>query len=167
VLAPLFATAGGERRARQLLLYGAAFLAAVVVPVLVLLPNGGLPELLDRTLGWQFGRDSNASVWGQFDLVAPLRYVALAAAILFALAVSVAPRRKTPFQLASLAAAVVIGFELTLRHWLPSYILWFAPLLFVGFLTGRGDAADDHDRAPGQRAVPTTATPSPSAPPGS
>ena len=167
VLAPLFAAPDGDRRARALLVYATAFLVGVVVPVVLLWPNGGLSELLDRTLGWQLGRDSNASVWGQFDVLAPLRYVALGAAILFALAVSLVPRHKTLCQLATLGAAVVIGFELTLRHWLPSYILWFAPLLFIGFLAGPTEDADDHARGPGQRAAPATAVSSPTASPGS
>ncbi len=50
---------------------------------------------------------------------------------LLALAVAFVPRRKSPMQVAALAAAVMVAIELTAEHWFYLYIVWFAPLVLV------------------------------------
>ena len=50
-LAPLFATGTGERRWRSAIFFAIAFVAVTALLVLPFLPNGGLHELYDRTLG--------------------------------------------------------------------------------------------------------------------
>jgi hypothetical protein len=42
------------------------------------------------------------------------------------------PRRKSPFQLAALTAALLLGFEIVLTHWSWLYIPWFFP--FAAFV---------------------------------
>ena len=47
------------------------------------------------------------------------------------------PQRKTPFQLAALTAALLLGFELTLTHWFYLYIPWFFPFVALVVLASR------------------------------
>src|SRR3954466_10374794 len=63
-LAPLFATGTGERRWRSAIAFGIAFLTVSALLILPFLPDGGLRELYDRTLGYQGSRSSPFSVWG-------------------------------------------------------------------------------------------------------
>ena len=65
ILTPLFAAGHGERRARPMMLFTVAFLAAAAVVTIPLLPDGGFRELYDRSLGYQASRGSPFSVWGQ------------------------------------------------------------------------------------------------------
>jgi len=107
----------------------AVAVAALVAGGLLLLP-GDLGFAWERTLGYQADRDSPFSVWGLWDLGA-LQLAALAAAAALALA---APRIPRP--LPALALAVLVALELALGHWFFSYVLWFAPALFIGLSTG-------------------------------
>ena len=63
-LAPLFATGTGERRWRSAVVFAVAFVAVAALVTLPFLPDGGLRELYDRTLGYQAARSSPFSVWG-------------------------------------------------------------------------------------------------------
>ena len=63
----------GERRPRTLLAFAAAFAAVAVVVTLPLLPDGGLGELYDRSLGYQASRGSPFSLWGQAPSLDPLQ----------------------------------------------------------------------------------------------
>jgi hypothetical protein len=140
VLAPLFATATGERRWRNGAIASAALVAVVLISFVPWIPDGGLSELYDRTLGYQAGRNSPFSIWGQHPGLEWLHVVALAFAGLLALAVAFVPRRKLPMQIAALAAAVMIAIELTADHWFYLYIVWFAPLVLIAaFLPLRTD----------------------------
>src|SRR5829696_6202608 len=65
ILAPLFAAGNGDRRTRPLALFALALLATAAVVTIPLLPDGGLRELYDRSLGYQASRGSPFSVWGQ------------------------------------------------------------------------------------------------------
>jgi len=130
-LAPLFATADPERRWRGALWFSIAFVVVAVVVTLPFLPDGGLREFYDRTLGYQATRSSPFSVWGQapsLDFAQPLVRV-LAAAL--AVAVAFVPRRKTAVQVAALAVAVTIAVQLTASHWFYFYVVWFLPFVLV------------------------------------
>ena len=61
VLAPLLAAGTGERRTRTLGLFAAGFAVVVLVATLPALPDGGLRELYDRSLGYQASRGSRAA----------------------------------------------------------------------------------------------------------
>ena len=131
-LAPLFATADGERRWRG----GAAVLDrlrawwswCVTVPFI---PDGGLRELYDRTLGYQATRGSPFSVWGQAPSLDSVQPLVRALAVLLAVGVAFYPRTKTPLQIAALAAAVTIAVQLTASHWFYFYVVWFLPFVLV------------------------------------
>jgi hypothetical protein len=104
------------------------------------IPDGGVRELYDRTLGYQAGRVSPFSIWGQEPQLDWLHVAVLLGAGLLALAVAFWPRRKSAMQVAALAAAVMIAIELTAEHWFYLYIVWFAPLVLVAsFLALRTD----------------------------
>jgi hypothetical protein len=131
IVAPLLATAHRPRSIRSVLISVSTLVLVVVALFAPFVPPGGLSELYDRTIGWQIARRSVSSVWGQFpslDWFHPLARVGVA---LFALAIAFVPQRKTTQQIAALGAAAIVLFELSLRHWLPSYVIWFAPMAFV------------------------------------
>ena len=129
-LAPLF-FAGERRLGRGALVAAAAFAAVVALSFLPFLPDGGLRQVYDRTLGFQTGRDSPFSIWGQQPGLEWLHTVVKVAAVGLALLVAVVPRRRTPAQVAALGAAVLIALQLAATHWFYLYIAWFAPLVFV------------------------------------
>jgi hypothetical protein len=123
-LAPLFA------RGRPLV-FGLVLMAMLVASVAPFVPDVGLRELYDRTIGYQAGRPSPFSVWGQEDSLGWLQTVVKVAAAGLALAVAFVPRRRTPVQVAALGAAVLIAVQLAMTHWFYLYIVWFAPLVLV------------------------------------
>lgn len=137
-LVPLFATAEGENRRRGVIVFGIAFVFVGLALTLPFLPDGGLREFYDRTLGYQATRSSPFSVWGQAPsldfLQAPIRVAVVA----LALGVSLYPRFKTPVQVAALAGAVTIALQLTATHWFYFYVVWFLPFVLVAaFATQR------------------------------
>jgi hypothetical protein len=130
-LAPLFATAGSRHRWRS-----AAVMSAIVVLVVAgsfapFVPHVGIRGVYDRTLGYQAGRGSPFSIWGQHgglhDLWTALKVLTLD----FAVAIAFVPRRKTPVQVAALGAAVLIALQIVAAHWFYLYIVWFTPFVLV------------------------------------
>ncbi|HMC07329.1 MAG TPA: glycosyltransferase 87 family protein [Solirubrobacterales bacterium] len=136
-LAPLFATGTGERRWRSAVVFAIAFVVVAALLVLPFLPDGGLREFYDRTLGYQASRSSPFSVWGLAPSLDFLRPVERVVALALALAVALWPRRKTPAQVAAFAAAVVIAVQLGATHWFYFYVVWFLPLVLVALFVGR------------------------------
>ena len=130
-LAPLFATAQGERRWRGAIWFSIAFAAVAAACVLPFLPDGGLRDFYDRTLGYQATRSSPFSVWGQAPSLDFAQPVVRAAAAALAVAVAFYPRFKTAIQIAALAAAVTIAVQLTASHWFYFYVVWFLPFVLV------------------------------------
>jgi len=135
IVAPLLATAHRPRSTRSVLINLSTLVLVVVALFAPFLPPGGLSELYDRTIGWQLERRSVSSVWGQFPSIGWLHSLARVGVAAFALAIAFIPKRKTTPQIAALGAAAIMLFELSLRHWLPSYVIWFAPLAFVAVFT--------------------------------
>jgi Glycosyltransferase family 87 len=125
-LAPLFAR-------RRPLVCAAALGLTVAITVLPFIPDGGLRELYDRTIGYQAGRPSPFSVWGQADL-GPLHTIVKVAAVALALLVALVPRRPDARQVAALGAAVLIAVQLAATHWFYLYVVWFVPFVFVAIL---------------------------------
>jgi hypothetical protein len=136
MVVPLFSVTRRNRPIRSSLVYYGFFAAAVVAVFTPFVPDGGLTELYHRTVGWQLHRTSSSSVWGQFPSLHWLRLVIFGCAVLVAIVVAAVPRRRTLFQTAALGGAVIAAFELSLRHLLPSYGVWFAPLALVAILGG-------------------------------
>ena len=138
-LAPLFATATGERRWRSALIFSAVFVVVCVVLVLPFLPDGGLREFYDRTLGYQASRSSPFSVWGLAPSLDFLRPVERAVAAGLALAVAWWPRQKSAIQVAALAAAVLIATQLGATHWFYFYVVWFLPFVLAALFATQPD----------------------------
>ena len=148
ILAPLFAagTGGradgtGERRARPLILFGVAFAVTAAIVTIPLLPDGGVRELYDRSLGYQASRGSPFSVWGQAPSLEPLQTVTKVAAVTLGVAFFFWPSRRSPAQVAALAAALLIAVQVTANHWFYPYTVWFAPLVLVAAFAGSGAPA--------------------------
>src|SRR5215216_990345 len=158
VLAPLLATGTGERRLRASLLFAAAFVAVTLAVYLPLMPDGGLSELYDRTLGYQEERRGSVLFWGAFPELNWLQTVSQVAVAALAVSVALVPRRKTPFQVVALAAALLIAVELTGRNWWAAYAVWFLPLAFGGLLGAYGcaDVPRPHRRRRPDRVGATT-----------
>jgi hypothetical protein len=123
-----------DRRPRRVMAYGAAVLVVLVAAFAPFVPDGGPREIYDRTIGFQLARESPFSVWGQADLGA-LHTALKAGVALLALVVFLLPRRRSPAQVAALAAAVVVAVQLVVTHWFYLYVVWFLPLVLVALLT--------------------------------
>lgn len=141
-LAPLFATAAHgpdgpipPRRTygREALLFSLALAVLLAALVLPFVPPGGLAELYDRTLGYQAGRPSPFSIWGQIDGLDAVQVAVRIAAVVLAFAVAFV-RRRDVLQTAALAGAVLIAVQLGATHWFYLYVAWFAPLALVALL---------------------------------
>jgi multisubunit Na+/H+ antiporter MnhB subunit len=76
-----------------------------------------------------------------------LRIAILATVGLLSLAFAFRPKEKKLFQVAALAAALLIGVQLTMHHWFYLYIVWFYPLLLVA--TASLERGSVPDRPPG------------------
>jgi hypothetical protein len=117
-------------------------------------PDGGLREIYDRTLGYQVGRDSPFSIWGQIGGLDPLWTAVKLAAGGLALLVAFVPRRKTPVQLAALGAAVLVAVQIAAAHWFYLYIVWFAPFAFAAFMGRHQAITPEREPAAGTPARP-------------
>ena len=130
-LAPLFATADAERRWRGALWFSLAFVAVAAIVTVPFIPDDGLREIYDRTLGYQASRSSPFSVWGQAPSLDFLQSVSRVVAVALAVGVAFYPRTKSALQVAALAAAVTIAVQLTASHWFYFYVVWFLPFVLV------------------------------------
>jgi hypothetical protein len=153
---------GGRRRfvaLRPAAVFTAGF--AVVFGVILAHPavDSGLATFFDRTVVSQIDRTSPFSVWGQVHGIQWLQTAVLAASALFAAALAFVPRRRTLPRVAALAAAVIIGLQLSVDHWFYLYIPWFFGALAIALLalepTPAGPIGED---SRGYAAVPPTRT---------
>ncbi len=142
--APLWASYPGLEL-RRVLRFAVAFLATTALAFGVLLLEPSLRDaartFVERTAGYQVGRDSPFSLWGwgQYHArgIPDLGFVQPVLGILaIALAVLVAfiPRRKGPVELAALTAAVLVAFQLSLTHWFYLYLPWVFPFVVLWLL---------------------------------
>jgi Glycosyltransferase family 87 len=147
-LAPLFV-----RREPRVFL--AALILVLVATVAPFVPDGGLRELYDRTIGYQASRPSPFSIWGQVDSLDWLQTVVKVAAAGLALLVAFVPRRIDLRQTAALGAGVLIAIELAATHWFYLYIVWFVPFVLVALFAAHPRTLEDPatGRAPEREAV--------------
>jgi hypothetical protein len=124
-------------------IFSAALAVVLAATFLPFVPDGGLRELYDRTLGYQAARRSPFSLWGQIDDGETYRAAMTALAVALAVAVAFVPRRKTPLQVAALGAAVLIAVQLAASHWFYLYVVWFLPLALVALLGVHAGARRD------------------------
>jgi hypothetical protein len=118
---------------RNLLPYAAGLASAVVATGWVLLLDGGdgVRAFWDRTIGYQLGRDSPFSVWGQHPGLRPVQIAVMVVVAIAAVAVLRWPRRLDLLTMTALSGALIIGVELTLTHWFYLYIPWFLPFALL------------------------------------
>ena len=133
----------------------AVALAVLVATVAPFVPDGGLRELYDRTIGYQASRPSPFSIWGQVDSLDWLQTVVKVAAAGLALLVAFVPRRIDLRQPAALGAGVLIAIELAATHWFYLYIVWFVPFVLVALFAAHPRTLEDPatGRAPEREAV--------------
>jgi uncharacterized membrane protein len=143
-LFPLFA--GYARSRKTALRFVASFVTIGVIVMLPVVLGTGLERFWDRTIGFQLGRDSPFSIWGQEEGLAAVQDLVKALTIGLALAVAFVPRRKSLLQAAALGAAVLIAVELSLTHWFYLYVVWFFPLVLIALLSQVYLEQDEPDR---------------------
>ncbi|HTB49665.1 MAG TPA: hypothetical protein VK701_01685 [Solirubrobacteraceae bacterium] len=144
-LAPLLWTHGlgglsALRRARALALFAFAFLLTVALVSIPALTHDSLHTIYERTFAYQSDRESPFSIWGLYGVPPTPRLLAVgqavvqAAALAFALAVAVLPRRADVVGLAATSAAVLLAVQLGIDHWFYLYIPWFFGLVMLALL---------------------------------
>jgi hypothetical protein len=163
-LAPLFWRGVGDRPGgRQLLTFPVAFaLTSVVLMLPVILP-GDLHRFWEDTIVRQADRTSPFSIWGLWGGLNFEQHLVQGACAALALVVAFVPKRRTIYDVAALAAAVTIAFQLGLTHWFYLYIVWFFPLVVFAVTGSQPDAAADE---PGQTANAVRPAPLVAAPAG-
>ena len=135
-VAPLFATLGRPLR------YAAAFALVIAAVVLPFLPDGGVRDFYDTTLGFHAGRDSPFSVWGQEPGLDWLHTVMKVVVAGFAAALVFVPRgHRDAVQVAALAAAALIALQLVTVHWFYLYIVWFTPFVLAALFAAQEQSA--------------------------
>jgi hypothetical protein len=146
-LVPLFARgAGNERGWRPLAGFAAAFAAVLALPVLLYLPDGGVREFWDATLGFQLSRFSVFSMWGLHPGLTWLQDALKVGAVALAALVAFFPRgRRSPMQVSALGAAVLIAIQLPAIHWFYFYVAWFMPFVLVALFAAYGTGAAEPD----------------------
>jgi hypothetical protein len=143
-VAPLLATGTGESRWRAWAWFTVAFAAVCVVATVPYIPDGGLRELYDTTIGFQLGRGSPFSLWALHPSVAPLQTVLKIGAAALAILLAFVPRRRDARQVVALAAAVMIAVQLPAAHWFYFYLVWIAPLVLAAVMSGYREPALTH-----------------------
>jgi hypothetical protein len=140
----------------NLLPYVAGLAAAAAVTGWVLLLDGanGLRAFWSRTIGYQLGRDSPFSIWGQFPGLRPLQIGLMVVVCIAALAVLRWPRRLDLLTMTALSGALMIGIELTVTHWFYLYIPWFLPFALVAMVPDWPPPARLAPRAPEPEQTP-------------
>jgi len=106
--------------------------AALLLTVAVLILPFDQGTLIERTLEFQAQRDSPFSIW---QGAAAAQAVVQVAALVLALALAFVPRRRDRARVAALAAAVLIAVQIGADHWFYTYLVWFAPLVWIALLS--------------------------------
>jgi hypothetical protein len=123
---------------RPALLFVVGFAVVSVAAMLWPAIDPGLSTVYERTIGYQAGRDSPFSIWGQVPGLEFLRVAILVGTGVLSLFLAFRPRRKSVVQVAALGAALLIAVQLTMQHWFYLYIVWFYPLLLVAMAAPLG-----------------------------
>jgi hypothetical protein len=138
-LAPLFAR-------RSPAVFFVTLLLSVALAVVPFIPDGGVRELYDRTIGYQASRPSPFSIWGQVESLDWLHNLVKGLAAGLAILAAFRPSAPDLRQTAAMGAAILIAVQLTATHWFYLYIVWFVPFVLVALF-----AAHSTDRSPASR----------------
>ena len=141
-LAPVLAAGRGDRSARSVAAFALALVGVIAFAAFAYLPEGGLKELYNTTIGFQLSRESPFSLWGLHTWLEPVRVALMPLTVLLAAALYFVPARRDLRQVAALTGAVVIATQLTATHWFYFYIVWFAPFALVALLGEHEKVAD-------------------------
>ena len=134
-LTPLLARGIGERPTRrQLVTFGAVFVATIVVCMVPVLVKHDLHYFWEDSIKYQSGRVTPFSIYGLWGGLGFLQHLLQGAAVALAIVVAVLPGRRGTMQVAAFGAAVLIALQLTVNYWLYPYIVWFFPLVMVALL---------------------------------
>jgi hypothetical protein len=142
-LAPLLARGTDKARVKPALTFGLACTAVCVAVTVPFIPDGGLRELYDTTIGFQLGRVSPFSLWALHPSLDWLQTVLKLGAAALAVAVAFVPRKRDARQVVALAAAVLIAVQLPAAHWFYFYLAWTAPLVLAGVMSAYRDPVED------------------------
>ena len=154
IVVPLWLTYPAGLRRTPSLRFVAAFVGATALASSILLLEPSLRDALrtfwDRTVGFQFDRDSPFSIWdwGQYhargipDLASAQTVVQVCTIVLAGVA-AVVPRRKGPLELAALTASLLLAFELSLTHWFYLYLPWVLPFVLLALFLPRESRPDE------------------------
>jgi hypothetical protein len=145
LLLPLWSGYPEARRPRSIAvtLYAFAVATALCFFVLFLEPNPAHAAVVfvNRTVRFQFGRDSPFSLWDwqQYHAkgIPDLSLVQRALQVIVvggSIALAWWPRFRSPLRMAALTAAVVLGFEFVLTHWFYLYLPWFFPFVVLALI---------------------------------
>jgi len=132
-LVPLLATHDAPRGKlfKTIMSFAAAFLlTALIVSLPIILRGESLHTIYDRTIAFQADRDAPFSMWGLHGWTVGEHLWELGA-VFFAVVSAFLPRRRDVIGLAAVAAAVVIGVQLSLNYWFYLYLVWFFPFAAV------------------------------------
>lgn len=121
---------------RTLLPFVAGLAGAAALSGWVILLDGsdGLRAFWSRTIGYQLGRESPFSIWGQYPALQPVQIALMVLIAVAAVVVLRWPRRLDTLTMAALSGALLIGIELTLTHWFYLYIPWFLPFALIAMV---------------------------------
>jgi hypothetical protein len=135
ILGGLFSRVAGERGRRPFREYAGALIAVMAFLVIVYLPDGGLREFWDSTIGFQLHRAAPSSMWGLHPSWKPVHAVVEALALGLAAASFTFPRERTPERIAAAGAALVIALQLATVYWYYFYLVWMLPYAFVALFS--------------------------------
>jgi hypothetical protein len=154
IVVPLWLTYPSGLRRAPSLRFVAAFVGTTALAFSILLLEPSLRDALrtfwDRTVAFQFDRDSPFSIWdwGQYhargipDLASAQTVVQVCTIVLAGVA-AVVPRCKGPLELAALTASLLLAFELSLTHWFYLYLPWVLPFVLLALFLPREPRPDE------------------------
>ena len=154
IVVPLWLTYPSGLRRAPSFKFAVAFVGATALAFSILLLEPSLRDALrtfwDRTVAFQFDRDSPFSIWGwgQYhargipDLASAQTVVQVCTIVLAGVA-AVVPRRKGPLELAALTASLLLAFELSLTHWFYLYLPWVLPFVLLALFLPREPRPDE------------------------
>lgn len=148
VLLPLFASGRDVRGTGRALRIVAVGVAVFALAFALFLPDGGVREIWNCTLGYQLGRAPDFSLWGIHEGIRWTQTVAEVVALGLAALVAFRPRQRSFTQVCALGAAVAIALQIPAGHWFYFYIVWFTPLVLVALFAAQREPLSEPDFVP-------------------
>lgn len=139
VLAPVFAAGRRRLRLREAIVFSAAFAITCAVILFPFIPDGGLREFWNTTIGFQLERTSPLSLWDRHPGLEWLQTMFKVAIPALALAAAFWPRRRSTAQVAGLCAAILAVSQISTSYWIYFYAVWLAPLLLIAVFAEHRD----------------------------